>query len=176
MLRFDTARLLIRPFQLDDAAFILTLLNDPDWLRFIGDKKVHSLGDAEAYLRNGPLQMYGRHGLGLCAVALHRDERVIGMCGLIRRDGLDDVDLGFAFLPAFRGQGFAAEAAAATLADGFASHGLRRIVAITDPANVASASVLTRIGMRFERCIPFGTGEVAVYAALAPGPPLSDRA
>jgi RimJ/RimL family protein N-acetyltransferase len=86
------------------------------------------------------------------------------MCGLIRRPGLDDVDLGFAFLPAFRGQGFATEAASATLAHGFASCGLRRIVAITDPDNVACAGVLTRAGMRFEERRRLGDAEVALYA------------
>jgi RimJ/RimL family protein N-acetyltransferase len=161
---FETARLRIRPFRFEDAPFIVELLNDPDWIRFIGDKNVRSIGAAETYLRNGPLRMYAEHGFGLCAVELRSDRRVLGMCGLIRRPGLDDVDLGFAFLPAFRGQGFATEAASATLAHGFASCGLRRIVAITDPDNVACAGVLTRAGMRFEERRRLGDAEVALYA------------
>ena len=87
------------PLELDDAPFIVELVNDPDWIRFIGDKNVHSLADAEAYLRNGPLAMYARYGVGLFKVLRAGDDAPVGMCGLIRREGLDDVDIGFAFLP-----------------------------------------------------------------------------
>jgi [ribosomal protein S5]-alanine N-acetyltransferase len=146
-----TPRLRIRPFTLDDADFIVELLNDPGWLRFIGDRQVRNEADARRYLLEGPIAMRARHGLSLCAVE-RRDAAVpIGMCGLIRRDGLDDVDLGYALLPVARGQGMAVEAAAAMLQHGLTDLGLPRIVAITDPANLASAAVLERIGMRFER-------------------------
>jgi len=149
-----TERLAIRPFCEDDAAFILELVNDADWLRFIGDKNVATLDDARRYLREGPLAMYQRHRLGLCCVERRSDGAAIGMCGLIRRDTLDDVDLGFAFLPAARGEGYAREAAAATLAHGFGTLRLPRIVAITDIDNTASAQVLEAVGLRFERLLP----------------------
>jgi [ribosomal protein S5]-alanine N-acetyltransferase len=166
-----TERLTIRPFSAADADFILVLLNDPGWLRFIGDKNVHSREDAQRYLREGPLAMYARHGLGLCCVERRADGAAIGMCGLIRRDNLPDVDIGFAFLPAGRGQGLAREAGAAVLAHGFGTLGLARVVAITDEANAASARVLEALGMHFERLIPFGTeGEtLRLFAAHAPG-------
>jgi RimJ/RimL family protein N-acetyltransferase len=164
----QTARLDIVPLSLADAPFIRVLVNDPDWIRFIGDKHVHSLADAEAYLRNGPLAMYAKHGLGLFKVVERARQRAVGMCGLIRRDGLDDVDIGFAFLADARGRGYAQEAAAAVLGHGFAKLGLQRIVAITDVDNHASARVLEKIGMRFVRTthLPNDATELRLYEAL----------
>jgi len=163
----QTARLRVMPLTLDDAPFILELVNDPDWIRFIGDKHVHSIADAEAYLRNGPLAMYTRYALGLFKVVRLADGRAVGMCGLIRRDGLDDVDIGFAFLPVARGQGYAQEAAAAVFEHGFGALGLKRIVAITDVDNHASARVLERIGMSFVRTmrLPNETTDLKLYEA-----------
>ena len=146
-----TARLVLRPFVLDDAPFIVELLNDPGWLRFIGDRKVRTIEDSQSYLLNGPIAHEFSHGFALGAVQRTSDGALIGMCGLIRRDGLADVDLGYALLPAWRGQGHAREAAAAWLQAGFVQHGLQRIVAITAIDNVASGRVLESIGMRFER-------------------------
>ena len=151
MQTITTERLTIRPFTEDDAAFIVELLNDADWLRFIGDKNVHSLDDARRYLRKGPIAMAERHGHALACVERRSDGQALGMCGLIKRDSLDDVDLGFAFLPAARGHGYAREAAAAVLRFGFDALALRRIVAITDVDNAASARVLEAVGLRFER-------------------------
>ena len=148
-----TSRLFIRPFIEDDAAFIVDLLNDPDWLRFIGDRKVRSLDDARVYLRNGPIAAVARNGHGLMQVLLRADdgcEVPIGMCGLIKREGLADVDLGFAFLPAWRQQGYAREAAEAVLRHGRDQLGLGRVVAITLPDNVASTRLLISLGMRFD--------------------------
>jgi len=154
-------RLALRPFDEGDADFILELVNDPEWLRNIGDKQVQSLDDARRYLRDGPMAMQARHGHGLCCVERRSDGRPIGMCGLIRRDTLDDVDLGFAFLPRGRGQGHAREAAAVMLAHGFGRLALKRIVAITDLDNTASVRVLEAVGMRFERILEQGLGPVA---------------
>jgi RimJ/RimL family protein N-acetyltransferase len=146
----ETERLALRRLDLDDAAFILALVNDPDWLRHIGDKNVHSLDDARAYLANGPIGMYAKHGFGLYAVERREDGALIGMCGLIKRDTLDDIDIGFAYLPAYRAQGYAREAAAATLAHARDVLGLRRVVAIVSPANHASARLLERVGLKYE--------------------------
>jgi [ribosomal protein S5]-alanine N-acetyltransferase len=149
--RLHTARLTLRPFTLGDAGFIVELLNDPGWLRFIGDRKVRTIDDAREYLRNGAIAHATKHGFALGAVERTSDDTLLGMCGLIRREGLDDVDLGYAFLPAYRGQGYAREAAAAWLACGFERFGLQRIVAITALDNAASCKVLESIGMRFEQ-------------------------
>ncbi len=161
-----TERLTIRAFTLDDAAFIVTLVNDPDWLRFIGDKAVKTEEDACRYLTAGPLAMYGLHGFGLCAIERNKDRATIGMCGLIRREGLEDVDIGYALVPEARGQGFALEAARAILEHGLTRLRIGRIVAITDPDNVASTRVLEGLGMRFERHMHLGEGakRVALYS------------
>ena len=149
-----TERLAIRPFTEEDAAVILELVNDADWLRFIGNRQVHSLDDARRYLRDGPMAMQARLGHSLCCVVRRSDGVALGMCGLLKRDTLDDVDLGFAFLPAARSQGYARESATAVLAHGFGALGLKRIVAITDIDNTASARVLEAVGLRFERLLP----------------------
>lgn len=150
MIVCETDRLVLRELDGDDAPFILELLNDPDWLRYIGDKGVHDLDGARAYIDNGPRAMYARHGFGLYAVELKSDRTPIGMCGLIRRDTLPDVDIGFAFLPQYRSRGYAREAAQATLAHGRDALGLKRIVAITSPDNDASGRLLQAIGLAFE--------------------------
>jgi ribosomal-protein-alanine N-acetyltransferase len=166
----STPRLRIRSFTLADAPFIVELLNDPDWLRHIGDRQVRTLEQARAYLRDGPLAAARRQGFSLWAVQRRQGVLTpLGMCGLVRRAGLDDVDLGYAFLPAARGQGFAREAAAAVLAHGFGPLGLARIVAITSVDNLASGRVLTSIGMRLERRlrVPGHDDDSLLYAADA---------
>lgn len=145
-----TERLGLRRFDLDDAPFILELVNEPEWLRFIGDKGVSSLADAQRYLQTGPLDMYARVGFGLYLVERNTDCVPIGMCGLIKRDALECVDIGFALLARHAGQGFALEAAAATLAHA-RDLGLPRLMAITTPDNVASQKLLKKLGMTFDR-------------------------
>ena len=147
----QTTRLAIRPFTDADATFIVELLNDPDWLRFIGDREVRTPDDARAYLRDKIHAAQARHGFALWAVDRRSDGATLGMCGLVRREGLADVDLGYAFLPAARGQGFAREAAAAVLAHAFEALRLRRVVAITSIDNAPSGRVLEAVGMRFEQ-------------------------
>ena len=161
----DTERLTLRPFTLDDAPFILELLNDPDWIRFIGDRKIRTLDDARNYLQNVPIQMMARNGHGLMMVSEKSSGKSIGMCGLIKREGLDDVDIGYALLPAYRGQGYAREAAQATLNHGRSVLGIKRIVAITLPANTASSKLLEAIGMRFDSLIqlPKNPESLALY-------------
>ena len=153
----ETDRLILRELVLDDAPFILELVNDPAWLRFIGDKGVRTLADARAYLLGGPMAMYRRLGFGLWLAELKDGlPASIGICGLIKRDTLDHVDIGFAFLPPYRGRGYAYEAAAACLAYGRGTLGLDRIVATTALDNDASGRLLERIGLRFERVVRLG--------------------
>ena len=153
-----TPRLRLDPFTVDDAAFIVALLTDPDWLRYIGDRGVRTEEEARGYLASGPLASYAAHGFGLYRVARRDTGAPIGMCGLLRRDTLPDVDLGFAFLPAHRGQGFAREAAAATLAYARETLGLDRIVAIVSPANASSIRVLEALGMGRTGTVQLTTG------------------
>jgi len=148
----ETPRLVLRRLVLEDAPFVLELVNDTAWLQYIGDKHVHNLEDARSYIRKGPLDMYARHGFGLYMVTLRTGTR-IGMCGLIKRDGLEDADLGFALLARYRGRGYAQEAAAAVLDYGRKALGLKRIVAITSPDNLRSIQVLENIGFVYEQTL-----------------------
>jgi RimJ/RimL family protein N-acetyltransferase len=146
----QTQRLVLRQLDLNDADFILELLNEAAFLRFIGDKGVRTPADAREYLRKGPIDSYGRYGFGLYAVCLGDGTRA-GICGLVKRDGLEDVDVGFAFLSRHCSKGYAAESAAAVLAHASRVLRLRRIVAITAPENLGSIAVLEKIGLKFER-------------------------
>jgi RimJ/RimL family protein N-acetyltransferase len=163
----ETPRLRLREFVADDAAFVLRLVNEPSWLEFIGDKGVRTQDDARAYLASGPIAMYARHGFGLWLVERRDDGAPIGMCGLIRRDNLDDVDLGFALLPEYWGCGYAHEAAAATMAHGRDALDLARIVAIASPSNARSIRLIERLGMVFERQFQWGGHEepTALYGS-----------
>jgi [ribosomal protein S5]-alanine N-acetyltransferase len=149
----ETERLTLRRLSLDDAAFILELLNDPSFLRFIGDKGVRNLEDARQYVLKGPIASYQQLGFGIYLVALKTTRVPIGMCGLVKRDALEDVDIGFAFLPEFRSQGYALESAAAVKDYGLSVLGLQRLLAITNKDNEASIRVLEKIGLKFERMI-----------------------
>jgi RimJ/RimL family protein N-acetyltransferase len=149
----ETERLLLRQFTVDDAQFILTLLNEPSFLRYIGDKQVRNLKDAEAYILNGPIASYKQYGFGLLLVELKETHTPIGMCGLLKREELPDADIGFAFLPAYWNKGFAFEAAAAVLQDARERLRLERILAITSLDNESSIKLLQRLGFSFERVI-----------------------
>jgi [ribosomal protein S5]-alanine N-acetyltransferase len=149
----QTDRLRLRKFTLADAPFILELLNEPAFIQNIGDRGVRTVQDAEQYLEKGPLTSYARHGFGLWCVELTETGDQIGMCGLIKRDALADVDLGYAYLPQYWGCGYAAEAALACREYARAPLGLKRLVAIVDPANQGSIRVLEKAGMKFERLI-----------------------
>jgi [ribosomal protein S5]-alanine N-acetyltransferase len=166
----ETGRLVLRRFTADDAPFIVELLNDPGWIRFIGDRGVRTAGDARAYLEKGPVAMYARDGFGLYLTALKDGGAPIGMCGLIRREGLDDVDIGFAFLPAFRSQGYALESARAVMVHAREDYGIGRVVAITSRDNHASIRVLEKIGLRFERMVrlPKDEEEVMLFGCDTP--------
>jgi RimJ/RimL family protein N-acetyltransferase len=144
----ETDRLRIRWLDARDADFILELVNEPSWIRYIGDKGVRSREDALRYLENGPIAMYARMGFGLYLVELKQTGQPIGICGLIKRETLEDVDLGFAFLPAFQGRGHAFESAAAVVDYGKRVLGVSRIVAILSPDNHRSSVLLERLGFR----------------------------
>ena len=142
----ETARLRLRPLVAADAPFIVELLNEPGWLRFIGDRGVRDLETARGYIENGPRAMYARLGFGLYCVE-SRDGTPLGMCGLLKRDNLEHVDLGFAFLARYQGLGYAREAAAAALAEA-RSLGLAQVAAITDPDNLRSIRLLESLGFQ----------------------------
>jgi ribosomal-protein-alanine N-acetyltransferase len=167
MIVMETDRLILRWFAADDAPFILTLLNEPGWIRFIGDRGVDSIETAAAYIETKLIASYRQHGFGLYAMQLKEAETTIGMCGLVKRDGLDDVDIGFALLAAYEGRGYAKEAANATLNYARDTHKLHRLVAITNEDNISSIKLLEHIGMAFEKTIMLpGDNKVLKYYAI----------
>jgi len=149
----ETERLRVRWLDADDSAFILELVNEPSWIRFIGDKGVKTPQDALRYIENGPVAMYKRTGFGLYMVELRDIGEPIGICGLIKREGLKDVDLGFAFLPRFWHNGYAFESASAVMSYGRNVLGLRRIVAILSQDNHRSSKLLEKLGSCFESTV-----------------------
>jgi len=168
----ETERLRVRHLSVDDAAFIVRLLNEPTFIRHIADKGVRTLDDARVYLRNGAISSVARHGFGLNRVELKASGEAIGMCGLIRRDALDDVDIGYALLPEFCGQGYAAEATRAVLDTAVRQHGLHRVIAVVNPDNHDSSRMLEKLGFRFEKMVKLAADEpdIRQFAiALSPG-------
>ena len=154
MIILETERLRLRHLTPDtDAEFILELLNDPSFIRFIGDKGVRDLDAARRYIVDGPVKSYDANGFGLYLAELKTNETPIGICGLVKRDTLPNADIGFAFLPAYWNQGYAFESAAAVMDHARERLKLGRILAITSPDNEASGKLLDKIGLRFERMI-----------------------
>jgi ribosomal-protein-alanine N-acetyltransferase len=156
----QTARMSLRQLGFGDAEFILELLNEPSFIRNIGDKGVRTLADARDYILQGPMDSYARNGFGLYAACLRGgalDDAAagtpVGICGLVKREGLNDPDVGFAFLSRYWSNGYARESAAAVLAHARGALHLHRIVAITSPENTQSIAVLEKIGLKFERTI-----------------------
>ncbi|HSM71844.1 MAG TPA: GNAT family N-acetyltransferase [Anaerolineales bacterium] len=149
----ETERLYIRHLTINDAPFILELLNDPSFIQNIGDRNVRTIADAESYITKGPIASYEKNGFGLNLVILKETGESIGMCGLIKRDTLEDVDIGYAFLPKFWQKGYAVESALGVLEYGLKVRKLKRIVAITLKENRGSVRVLERIGLKFEKMV-----------------------
>ena len=162
----ETERLILRELVPDDAPFMLELLNDPAYILNIADRGVRDVEGARRYLEERWRASYAEHGFGLWVVVHRETGASTGLCGLVRRDGLDDVDIGYAFLPAFRGRGFALESALGVKAHARDVVGLTRLVAIVTPGNARSIQVLERLGMRFERTLrlPGDASDVALYA------------
>lgn len=160
MIILETERLLLRHLDDGDAEFMLELLNDPAFIENIGDRKIRTLEGAGSYIQNGPVASYARHGFGLCLVQLKATGQPIGICGLIKRDQLQDVDIGYAFLPEFRSQGYATESALAVKEYARDVIDLERIVAIVDPRNADSIRVLEKLGMTFEKMVKLAADDI----------------
>lgn len=153
MIVLETERLILRKLSVDDAEFVLELLNEPSFLRHIGDKGVRNLEDARGYILNRLIASYERNGYGLYLVEIKESGIPIGISGLVKRDTLPDADIGFAFLPEYWARGYAVESALAVMKYARETLKLDRILAITSPDNEASAKLLGKIGLRFDRMI-----------------------
>lgn len=157
---FQTDRLILRPMEEKDAEFILELLNDPSFIRYIGDRKVRTIEGARSYITDGPVASYAKNGFGLYLVELKESGESMGMCGLIRRNTLMDVDIGYAFLPKFWAKGYAFEAAREMKRYAQEELGLKRLVAVVDPENPSSIHLLEKLGMRFERMVRLSPDDI----------------
>jgi RimJ/RimL family protein N-acetyltransferase len=164
----QTERLRLRELDEHDAGFMLELLNEPGWIRFIGDRGLRTEEAARDYLRRGPMKMYRERGFGLWCVELRPTGTPVGICGLIKRDSLDDVDIGFAFLARHERHGYGVESARAVMAHAREALGLQRIVAITSVDNHGSIRLLEKIGLRFEKMVtmPGDDEEIKLFATV----------
>ena len=165
MTAIATARLDLREFTPDDAAFVLRLVNEPSFLRYIGDRGVRTLEDARRYIAEGPAAGYARHGHGLMRVVRREDGAEVGMCGILKRDALPDPDIGFSFLPEFWSQGYALEAARAVMRHARGALGLGRIVALTTKDNEPSIRLLGKLGFRFDGMVDMGGEELRHFVS-----------
>ena len=166
----ETDRLVLRWLEASDAQFILELLNDPTWLEYLPDKGVRSLHDARQYIEHEPRAMYAACGHGLNLVQLKQTGEALGICGLLKRDTLEDVDLGFAFLGRHQRRGYGLESSQGVLAHGLREFGYRRVVAITSEANRGSGALLERLGFAVDGAAQldgFGEGLVLYVTELA---------
>ncbi|WP_104382213.1 GNAT family N-acetyltransferase [Sphingobacterium sp. HMA12] len=150
---FDTERLFIRPTNKDDAQFIFELFNTPNWLKYIGNRNLHSIEDTERYIEIKMLPQLDRLGYSSYTLIRKEDGEKIGTCGLYDRDGLEGIDIGFAFLPRFEKQGFAFEASDRILKAAFNDLGLKSVNAITRKDNLSSQKLLEKLGLKL-------TGEI----------------
>ncbi|MCB0639623.1 MAG: GNAT family N-acetyltransferase [Lewinella sp.] len=160
---FATERLLLRPTALEDADFILALMNTPGWLKYIGDRDVRTLAAARDYIRIKMLSQQERLGYGNFTVVRAADGARLGTCGLYDREALEGVDIGFAFLPEYTGQGYAYEAARQVMTAGVEDYGLRHIVGITTPDNKPSQRLLEKLGLQYTQEVELPDDPVTLW-------------
>ena len=163
----ETDRLQLRLLSVDDAEFILRLLNEPSFIQNIGDRGVRTIDDARAYILKGPIASYEKFGFGLWMVETRFESTPIGICGLLKRDVLADVDIGYALLPEFWSQGYALESASAVTSYASESLGLKRVVAVVNADNQSSIRLLEKMGFKYERMVRLSEGapEIKLFAA-----------
>lgn len=161
MIIAETNRLIISKFTLEDAPFFMELVNTPNWLKYIGDRNVKSIEDAKKRIESGHLKSYETNGFGFYKLHLKEENnKLIGTCGLIKRDTLDDVDIGFAMLPDYEGKGLGYEASLAVMELAKNKFKLDKIVAITLANNPNSIKLLEKLGLTYEKTVkPFDDGE-----------------
>ncbi|MFH4964746.1 GNAT family N-acetyltransferase [Gaetbulibacter sp. M235] len=160
MIIAETNRLVISKISLEDAPFFLKLVNTPNWIKYIGDRNLKTIKDAEVYLTNGILKSYKELGFGFYKLQNKFDNESIGICGLVKREQLEEVDFGFAFLPEFEGQGFGFEASTAILKLAQEKFQLKKLLAITLPINSNSVKLLEKLGFTYEKKVkPFEDDE-----------------
>ena len=149
----ETDRLRLREMTLADAPFLLELMNEPAFIQNVADRGLRTTADAERWMSEKVLPSYTRYGFGFYLVELKESSVPLGICGLVKREVLDDPDVGYAILTRHSGNGYAYEAAAAVMTYGRKTLGLRRIIGVTSAKNAASIRILEKLGLRFERMV-----------------------
>lgn len=167
----ETERLQLREFTLADAPYMLRQLNEPSFIENIADRGVRSVQQAEAYLRNGAMASYQQSGFGFWAVIEKTSGQIIGMCGLVKRDNLPEVDLGYSFLPEYFGQGFAFEATKACILAAKNKYLLKQLLAIVNVENISSRKLLEKLGFQYQQMIALYNNEpdLCLYAISLEG-------
>ena len=165
----ETERTILREIVEADVKFILDLLNQPSFIKYIGDRNVRTIDEAKEFIENRYRQSYREHGFGLYAVELKENQTPIGICGFVKRVGLPDADIGFALLPQFERKGYAFESAAAVMRYGRDVLGLKRVLAITTQNNESSGRLLEKIGFKFEGLIklPHDDEDLKIFSSEA---------
>lgn len=161
----ETDRLLLRRITLADAGFMLSIWNDPAFMRNVADRGIRTIEEAEAALKDGAFKLYEQHGYGPYCISRKNDGTLVGICGLFRRENLDNPDIGFAVLPEYCGLGLAGEAAAAVVAHARDDLGIEYLTAIVSPENIASVALIEKLGLHFNRGItmPGEQEEISLY-------------
>lgn len=167
LIKSETERLFLRPTNTEDAEFLLELMNSPKWLKNIGDRKVRTVQDAINYIETKVKTQQQRLGFSNYTVIRKSDQTKIGTCGLYDRDGLEGVDIGFAFLPEYEKMGYAYESASKMMEMGIQHFGLTKISAITLQENRESQRLIEKLGLKFEKRIklPNDEEELLLYTA-----------
>lgn len=156
----ETERLLIEKFTLNDASFFKALVNTPHWIKYIGDRNTKTIEDAEERIKYGHLESYKTNGFGFYKLILKEKNIPIGTCGLIKRDELKHVDIGFAFLEDYERQGFGYEASIAIMELAKEKFNIKKLLAITAPYNIGSIKLLEKLSFRYEKRVkPFEDDE-----------------
>ena len=161
-----TNRLHLRHTEIEDAGFMLGLLNEPDFIKFVGDKEVRDLDSAQNYILQGPVASYETYGFGLYLIELIDSREAIGICGLLKRSFLEKPEIGFALMPEYRGHGYAFEAARATVDLARDTLKLPGLLAITAGNNIRSIKLLEKLGMSFDKLIalPGSDKEIRLFS------------
>ena len=152
-LTLETVRLILQPVIMEDAEFILELYNSPNFIKFIGDRNLRTVEDAENYIKEKFLPHVEKHGFGSFVIFRKSDNKKIGNVGIYVRDGLNAPDIGFSFLPEFEGKGYGFEASNKLMEIAFSEFGLKKISAITTKENIASQKLIEKLGLKFQSIV-----------------------
>jgi RimJ/RimL family protein N-acetyltransferase len=162
---FETERLILKPTDITDAKFLLELMNSPKWLKYIGDRNIHTIKNAESYITEKVMTQFDRLGFGSYTVIRKSDGSKIGTCGLFDREGVSGIDIGFGFIPGYEKQGYAIESSLKIKDLAINKFGLKKISGITSKQNIPSQKLLEKLGLRYIKplTLPNSDEEIMFY-------------